>query len=371
MTTEAAPARRRAAAALWARDSADVGVVEQDEAPVGDAAAERRWHREGSGRGVHVPDGFARPVQQAASSARPAAPTRPRRPGPGTRAMGEPPGRTVEGTGNTKCRRPPASRGDARPRAVVQEAGGQRADDRRRTGRGPRRRRLLVPHEHRVERPGQRAQPHRQDRRQHHAEAAGDQAAGEAHPVGPRCGAAAQAAGPGDRGPAGRRGQPDESGSGVGRCRRKVPVARLIELAVGVAHAGLAVGHLLGHAHHLAAEGVRLALERRTHAFGLHLERAPGAGLARESGVDGEVHGGIEKEGVDPGLVTPWGLQARSVGDEGAGHPAEVLAVHAVAGEGAADQLDDRHAAVAQPAVHVLAVRLIERQTLAGGAGRA
>ena len=34
--------------------------------------------------------------------------------------------------------------------------------------------------------------------------------------------------------------------------------------------------------------------------------------------------------------------------------PAQVLPVHSVGGEGAADQPDDRHAAVAQPAVHVL-----------------
>ncbi len=39
-----------------------------------------------------------------------------------------------------------------------------------------------------------------------------------------------------------------------------------------------------------------------------------------------------------PAWVIPWGLQARSVGREGPGHPPEVLAVHAVVGEGTTDQ---------------------------------
>ena len=89
--------------------------------------------------------------------------------------------------------------------------------------------------------------------------------------------------------------------------------------------------------------------------LGLHLEGAPGAVLAREGGVDGEVHAGIEEEGVDAGLGDPVGVAGQVGRGEGPGDPAEVLPVDAVAGEGPADQLDDRHAPVAQPAVHVLA----------------
>ena len=72
--------------------------------------------------------------------------------------------------------------------------------------------------------------------------------------------------------------------------------------AVGVAHRRLAVGDLLRHADHLAPQDVLVALQGGPHALGLHLERAPGARLARERGVDGEVHARIEQEGVDAGL---------------------------------------------------------------------
>ena len=58
---------------------------------------------------------------------------------------------------------------------------------------------------------------------------------------------------------------------------------------------------------------------------------------------------------MDPGLRDPVGIAGELLGSEGPGHPPEVLPVHAVGGEGAADQGDDRHAAVTQPAVHVLA----------------
>ena len=60
-----------------------------------------------------------------------------------------------------------------------------------------------------------------------------------------------------------------------------------------------------------------------------------------------------------PAWVIPWGLQAMSVGVKVPGDPAEVLPVDPVAGERTTDEADDRHAAVAQPAIHVLAVRPI------------
>ena len=59
--------------------------------------------------------------------------------------------------------------------------------------------------------------------------------------------------------------------------------------------------------------------------------------------------------GVDAGLGDPVGVAGHVGGREGPDDPAEVLAVDAVGREGAADHVDDRHASVAQPAVHVLA----------------
>ena len=82
-------------------------------------------------------------------------------------------------------------------------------------------------------------------------------------------------------------------------------MARLTSDTVGVAHRRLAVGDLLGHAHDLAPQREGVALHGGAHALGLHLERAPGAGPAGQGGVDGEVHGGIEEEGVDAGLGDP------------------------------------------------------------------
>ena len=72
-----------------------------------------------------------------------------------------------------------------------------------------------------------------------------------------------------------------------------------------------------------------------------------------------------------PAWVIPCGLQARSVGVKVPADPAQVLAVDAVGGEGAADQVDDRHAPVAQPAVHVLAGAAHRAQTLPAAAGSA
>ena len=47
---------------------------------------------------------------------------------------------------------------------------------------------------------------------------------------------------------------------------------------------------------------------------------------------------GIEQEGVDAGLGDPVRVAGQVGRRERAGHPAEVLAVDPVAGEGAADQ---------------------------------
>ena len=55
-----------------------------------------------------------------------------------------------------------------------------------------------------------------------------------------------------------------------------------------------------------------------------------------------------------PAWTMPWGLQASGGGGPGGLDPAQVLAVDPVALEGGPDQADDLHAAVAQPAVHVL-----------------
>ena len=91
-------------------------------------------------------------------------------------------------------------------------------------------RRLLVSHQHGVERARQRAQAHREDGRQGEAEAAADPPAGEAHGVRPGR-PAADARTPRVRAAAPGRGQAAGGGpwsvSGSGRCRRKVPVARL------------------------------------------------------------------------------------------------------------------------------------------------
>ena len=57
------------------------------------------------------------------------------------------------------------------------------------------------------------------------------------------------------------------------------------------------------------------------------------------------------------GLGDPVRVARHLRGREGAVHPAQVLAVDAVAGERAADHADDGHAPVAEPAVHVLAAR--------------
>ena len=60
--------------------------------------------------------------------------------------------------------------------------------------------------------------------------------------------------------------------------------------------------------------------------------------LPGQGGVDGEVHARIEQEGVDAGLGDPVGVAGQVGRREGAGDPAQVLAVDAVGGEGAADQ---------------------------------
>ena len=55
-----------------------------------------------------------------------------------------------------------------------------------------------------------------------------------------------------------------------------------------------------------------------------------------------------------PAWTMPWGLQAGRGRGERAVDPAEVLAVDPVVVEGRPDRADELHAAVAQPAVHVL-----------------
>ena len=72
-----------------------------------------------------------------------------------------------------------------------------------------------------------------------------------------------------------------------------------------------------------------------------------------QGGVDGEVHAGVEQQRVDPGLDDPVRVAGQVGGDERTFHPAQILALHAVGVEGASHGADDRHAAVAQPAVHV------------------
>ena len=68
---------------------------------------------------------------------------------------------------------------------------------------------------------------------------------------------------------------------GLGSMQEKGPRGPADQRAVGVTHGRLAVGDLLGHAHDLAPQRERVALHGGAHAFGLHLERAPGAGLGR------------------------------------------------------------------------------------------
>ena len=58
---------------------------------------------------------------------------------------------------------------------------------------------------------------------------------------------------------------------------------------------------------------------------------------------------------MDARLGDPVGIAGQLGRGEGAPGPAQVLPVHPVGGERTTDQTDDRHAAVAQPAVHVLA----------------
>ena len=67
-----------------------------------------------------------------------------------------------------------------------------------------------------------------------------------------------------------------------------------------------------------------------------------------------------------PAWTMPWGLQASAVGVQVALDPAQVLAVDAVGGERGAHEPDDLHAAVAQPAVHVLALARSRRHRSAG-----
>ena len=73
---------------------------------------------------------------------------------------------------------------------------------------------------------------------------------------------------------------------------------------------------------------------------------------------------------MDAGLGDPVGVAGEVGRREGPGDPAQVLAVDAVGREGATDEVDDRHAPVAQPAVHVLAGAAHRAQTLPDGPTR-
>ena len=75
-----------------------------------------------------------------------------------------------------------------------------------------------------------------------------------------------------------------------------------------VADGRLAVGHLPGHADHLAPHGRSRPERGRAHGLRLHLEGAPGPVTPGEGGVDGEVHGRVEDQGVDAGLDDAVGV---------------------------------------------------------------
>ena len=162
------------------------------------------------------------------------------------------------GTSSTRSSGPPTS-ASSRSRVGEQERPQERADDGAEAQPGLGHRRLLVPEQHRVERAGQRAESRPARRAPAAGRAGGPPRGRRSRRAGPRRQGRGRRGRPRARGRARGRGQAagaGPGGSGSGRCRRKVPVARLTSTAVGVAHRRLAVGHLLGHPGHLAAQRV-------------------------------------------------------------------------------------------------------------------
>ncbi len=144
------------------------------------------------------------------------------------------------------------------------------------------------------------------------------------------------------------------AGLGVGSMQEKGPGGPADQHTVSTAHRRLAVGDLLRHPDHLTPQQVLVPHRGGAHALRLQFERATGARLARKRGVDGEVHARIEEEGMDAGLRDPVRIAGHVRRSEASGDPAQVLPVDAIGREGPTDDGDDRHAAVAQPTVHVL-----------------
>ena len=106
-------------------------------------------------------------------------------------------------------------------------------------------------------------------------------------------------------------------------------------------------GDLLRLAHDGAPDGKPLPGRRRPHRLRLQLERGAGAVLARQARVHGEIHGGVEHDGMDAGLDDPVriaGERLRFPG--GARPPGPVVVLDPVVLERDADRREYWHPTV-------------------------
>ena len=130
------------------------------------------------------------------------------------------------------------------------------------------------------------------------------------------------------------------------------------EVAGGVEDPGFGESDLFGEANHVAAKRQHVADLGGAEVLTLHFQRRLGAVATLASGVDGEVHEGVEDDAVHSRLDDAVGIGGQRRGLPLPGTPAlgvsRITSVDDSVGiDRPADRCDDAHPAVAQPPVHI------------------